>query len=153
MNQLAMCKSWRHLLLHSPKPFGGVSGRVVHYLICAQPPDETLSVVGAGNGNVGAPGFKQLLAESGNSWAAKITQLWVNESNTRTLVRAPPTYLNGKCSDASWTSGDQNSKRRRKPQASGGSFNYCDSFQSWQEDQKSQGEQKKKTGSVRNGGC
>lgn len=55
-----MRKSRRHLLLHGPQTFGGVAGRVVHHLVGAQPPDETLCVVGAGNGHVGAPGFQQL---------------------------------------------------------------------------------------------
>lgn len=39
-------------------------------------------------------------------------QHWVKESNTRWLESTSP-YLNGKCSNASWPSGDQNSTRRR----------------------------------------
>lgn len=138
-----------HLLLHGPQSIGGFAVCVVHHLVSAQPSDKTLSVVGAGNGDMGAPGFQQLSVDSGNSQRSRSFE---SRSQTHTLVSTPSPYLNGKCSNASWTSGDQNSKRRRNHRRAEGHSITVTRFKGKKKRVKISGEQEKKR-FVRKRGC
>lgn len=85
-NSIGGCTDGHHLLLHGVQSLGGVAVCVVHHLVGAQPSDETLGVVGAGNSHVGAPGFQQLAVDSDKDQAAAQSR---GQTHTHTLYPPP----------------------------------------------------------------